>query len=463
MKRCPACHALYPEDDRFCEVDGEVLADMEPEPGSETGLSAMPTLPVAPPPEGVPILENARTLIGQGPSIDAPQIPKLVRETIELARRFDTSNLGWQPQPEDFVIDTDGSLAIASARGVFRRTGKFDVRPALRALGEALLDAPAALCSTAIVRLLADPSLPQLSADDATAILDRAEELAPDSVAHAAALAHVGFRRTTQQDAVRLQSGDGWTVLALCDGVSGSSDGALAARIGSAAAIDKAGELMRAGETLDHVARESVMTAHRAVCAAVAAGTPRRSSRPPGPLAADRTTEAPPRGSVAPPPPPPSIEPPGATIVVAAIRKNRVAIGWAGDSRAYMVSESGAPELLTHDHSWANAMVATGHVTEEEALAQPLAYALTRCIGPLDDTVGDLVPEVRDAAIASGATLVLCSDGVWSYLAKPEAMAAMVGCVDPDPSQIARALVHEALLRGGHDNASVAIYVAPAT
>ncbi len=421
----------------------------------------MPTLPVAPPPADVPIIENARTLISQGPSLGAEQIPKLVKSTIELARRFDTSNLGWQPQPEDFVTDGEGNLAIASARGVFRRTGSFDVRPALRALGEALLDAPAALCSTAIVRLLADPSLPQLSADDATAILDRAEELAPETVANAAVLAHVGFRRTTQQDAVRLQSGDGWTVLALCDGVSGSSDGGLAARIGSAAAIEKASELMRAGETLDHVARESVMTAHRAVCAAVAAGTPRRSSRPPGPLAADRTTEAPPRGSVA-PPPPPSKEPPGATIVLAAIRKNRLAIGWAGDSRAYIVPEGATPELLTHDHSWANAMVATGHVTEEEALAQPLAYALTRCIGPLDDSVGDLVPEVLVASIAPGATLVLCSDGVWSYLAKPEAMAAMVGCVDPEAPQIARALVHEALLRGGHDNASVAIYVAPA-
>ena len=33
------------------------------------------------------------------------------------------------------------------------------------------------------------------------------------------------------------------------------------------------------------------------------------------------------------------------------------------------IPSEGAPELLTHDHSWANAMVATGHVTEEEALA----------------------------------------------------------------------------------------------
>jgi serine/threonine protein phosphatase PrpC len=453
MRRCPACHALYPEDDRFCEVDGEVLVEEE-----DKQLSAIPTMPVAPPPEDVRITSGARTLLGEGPNVMPERIPDLVRETIALARKFDESGLAWQPQPEDFVVDAQGGLAIASARGVFKRTGAFDVRPALRALGEALLDAPAALCSTAVVRLLSDPTLPALSPDDARAILDGGERLEPEHDLHVAALAHVGFRRATQQDAARVQSGDDWTVLVLCDGVSGSSDGALAARVGSAAACERACELLRANESVDYVARDAVIVAPRAVCVA-AARPPRVSSRPPGPLAADRTTEAPPRGSSA--PPPVSTEPPGATIVLAVIRRGKVAIGWAGDSRAYLVPEHGTPELLTHDHSWANAMVATGHVSEEEALAQPLAYALTRCIGPLDDTVGDLVPEVRVTTMPPDSTLILCSDGVWSYLSKPEAMSAMVGCVDRDASQVARALVHEALLRGGHDNASVAVYVAP--
>lgn len=421
-------------------------------------LSAIPTMPVAPPPEDVPIVDGARTLLGEGPNVMPERIPELVRATIALARKFDQSGLAWQPQPEDFVLDAEGGLAIASARGVFRRTGRFDVRPALRALGEALLDAPAALCSTAVVRLLSDPRLPELSPDDAIAMLDASERLEPERVHDAAILAHVGFRRATQQDAARLHSEDDWTVLVLCDGVSGSSDGGLAARVGSVAACDRACELLRANESVEHIARDAVIAAHRAVCVA-AARPPRVSSRPPGPLAADRTTEAPPRGSSA--PPPPSTEPPGATIVLAIIRRGKVAIGWAGDSRAYLVPEMGKPELLTHDHSWANAMVATGHVSEEEALAQPLAYALTRCIGPLDDTVGDLVPEVRVAAMPTDATLILCSDGVWSYLSKPEAMSAMVGCVDRDASEVARALVHEALLRGGHDNASVAVYVTP--
>ncbi len=449
MRRCPACHALYPDDDRFCEVDGEVLV-IERDPV----LSASPTLPVAPPPDDVPLSASMRTLLGEGPRVDAERIPKLVRETIELGRRFERASLAWQPQPEDFVIAEAGSLALASARGVFRRTGPFDVRPALRALGEALLDAPAALCSTAVVRLLSDPTLPHLSPEEALALLEGAEQLVPEATPKSAILAHVGYRRATQQDAVREIAAEGWTVLVLCDGVSGSSDGGLAARVGSAAACDRAGELMRAGESLDHVVRDAILAGHRAVCVA-SAGPARPSSRPPGPLVADRTTES--RVSTA---PPPSIEPPGATIIVAAIRAGKVGIGWAGDSRAYMLGAR--PELLTQDHSWANAMLATGHVTEEEAFAQPLAYALTRCIGPLDDNVGDLVPDVRVLEMPAGATLVLCSDGVWSYLARPEAMnAAMRSAATSEPGPIARALVHEALLRGGHDNASVAVYVSP--
>ncbi|HEY1954702.1 MAG TPA: PP2C family serine/threonine-protein phosphatase [Polyangiaceae bacterium] len=449
MRRCPACHALYPDDDRFCEVDGEVLAN-EPDPV----LSSAPTLPIAPPPEEIPIIEGARTLLGEGPRVSPERIEQLVRETIDFGRHFERANLAWQPQPEDFVFAVDGSLALASARGVFRRTGAFDVRPALRALGEALLDAPAAICSTAVVRLLSDPRLPTLSPDEALALLDGGEALAPEAMPGAAILAHIGYRRADQQDAVREVSADGWTVLVLCDGVSGSSDGGLAARVGSAAACDRAAELMRAGESVDHVVRDAILAGHRAVC--TASMPVRHSSRPPGPLAADRTTES--RVSTA---PPPSIEPPGATIIVAAIRGARAGIGWAGDSRAYMLGQKA--ELLTQDHSWANAMLATGHVTEEEAFAQPLAYALTRCIGPLDESVGDLVPEVRVVDVPAGATLVLCSDGVWSYLARAEMMnAALKNVSVRDAGVIARALVHEALLRGGHDNASVAIYVAPA-
>ena len=451
-------------------MDGEVLVAER-----DKILSAIPTLPVALPPADIKIVANAKTLLAEGPEIAPEKIPDIVRATLTLARSFERAGLAWQPQPEDFVMLENGAIALTSARGVFKRPSTdidFDVRPALRALGEALLDAPVAMCTTAVVRLLSDPKLPRMSIDEATTRLEQNEELVPErSGAHTATLAHIGYKRTTQQDATCAhEEGDDWTILILCDGVSASRDGALAANVGSAAAKKRALELMRARESLDHVVRDAILAGHRAVCDAVRGveKLPRHdgsvSSRPPGPLAADRSREtsdgASPPNSTSPfaESVPPHQEPPGATIVVAAIRKSNVAIGWAGDSRAYVASNE-AGELLTHDHSWANAMLATGHVTEEEAFAQPMAYALTRCIGPLDDTASDLVPEVRLATLPDDGVLVLCSDGVWSYLARPEAMAAMIHCVDRDASLVARALVHEALLRGGHDNASVAVYV----
>ena len=241
-----------------------------------------------------------------------------------------------------------------------------------------------------------------------------------------------------QQDAAIVRAEGAWTVLALCDGVSGLKDGGLAARVGSVAACDTACRLLREGEPLAEVVRSAIMTAHRAVYVAAAA-PPHVSSRPPGPLPADRTRESPAiKVEIV-----GSTEPPGATIVIAAIRASAdgtdAAIGWAGDSRAYLVGAG--PALLTQDHSWANAMLATGHVTREEAFAQPLAHALTRCIGPLDDVDAELVPDVVTSRLAPGSALVLCSDGVWAYMAEPEAMSAVALQARREPSDIARALV----------------------
>src|SRR5207249_2226120 len=147
------------------------------------------------------------------------------------------------------------------------------------------------LATTAVVRLLSDPTLPRLSPDEAIALLDAAENLVPERTGDSVAtLAHAGYKRATQQDATRACEGDGWVVLTLCDGVSGSSDGGLAARVGSVAASERAHEMMTAGARLEDVVRDAILAGHQAVCKA-ATSPPRASSRPPGPLAADRTRE----------------------------------------------------------------------------------------------------------------------------------------------------------------------------
>ncbi|HSQ63633.1 MAG TPA: PP2C family serine/threonine-protein phosphatase [Polyangiaceae bacterium] len=451
MRRCPACHALYPEDDRFCEVDGEVLV------ADAHKMSGPPTLPLAAPPSDVRFVEDGEgdMLLSIGTRLSAEQVRDIVEQTLEIGRSFERDGLAWQPQPEDFIAMPGNRMALSQARGVFHRTGPFDARPSLRALGEALLDAPIGACETGLVRLLSDPTLPSMTPAEVAEFLRGAPAIEAVRVDGGAWLAHPGYRRAVQQDAVAVKTGDGWFVLALCDGVSGSIDGGLAARVGSARACAYVAGLAATGRPADQIVREGVMAAHEAVCAAAKEVYPHAVARSPDappssrervPIAADTSGEhRPPTGST---------EPPGATLVLILVKKGALTVGWAGDSRAYLVAD--APQLLTRDHSWANAMLATGHVTEEEAHSAPLAYALTRCIGPLDDA--SLEPDVRAFPLPRGARLVVCSDGLWSYFARPDAMAAAVRRGGSEPAAIARSLVHEALMRGGHDNLSVVVY-----
>jgi serine/threonine protein phosphatase PrpC len=154
-------------------------------------------------------------------------------------------------------------------------------------------------------------------------------------------------------------------------------------------------------------------------------------------------------------------EPPGTTIVAGIVYRHRLTVGWVGDSRAYWIAKNGS-ELLTRDHSWAAEIVERGGMSEQEAMRQPLAHALTRCLGPLEGSEGmaDVTPEVRSRDLPGPGFVVLCSDGLWNYFPEARAIAELVRAAGPDatPHFIARWLVNHALHCGGGDNVSVAIY-----
>ena len=74
-------------------------------------------------------------------------------------------------------------------------------------------------------------------------------------------------------------------------------------------------------------------------------------------------------------------------------------------------------ELLTRDHSWVNEAVERGDLSEEDALRQPLAHALTHCLGPLEnegESIDQVDPEVRARDLPGPGMVVLCSDGLWN-------------------------------------------------
>lgn len=131
---------------------------------------------------------------------------------------------------------------------------------------------------------------------------------------------------------------------------------------------------------------------------------------------------------------------------------HRLHVGWLGDSRAYWISPQ--PELLTHDHSWANELVAAGRLDPAEAMNHPQAHTITRFLGA--DAI-DLEPSVETRLVQGPGTVLVCSDGLWNYAPDAETLATRPEWGIADLETRAGALTRFALDSGGHDNITVVI------
>ena len=146
---------------------------------------------------------------------------------------------------------------------------------------------------------------------------------------------------------------------------------------------------------------------------------------------------------------------PSCTLVSAVYRDSEIVIGSIGDSRAYWCDATGVLQL-TIDDSWAEEQVAEGKLTAEEAFADKRSHSITHWIGA-DAPVHAprLVPLRPDRR----GRLLLCSDGLWNYLAAPAELAERVDALPGEASAaaVARALTDLALHRGGRDNITVVV------
>lgn len=142
----------------------------------------------------------------------------------------------------------------------------------------------------------------------------------------------------------------------------------------------------------------------------------------------------------------------GTTVTLAFIRDSQVVIGHVGDSRAYLVDGAdGHIEQITSDHSFVQALVAAGHITEEEAEDHPMKNVLYRALGQARDVEVD----VYYHQLHPGDRLVLCSDGLTLHV-KPHEIAEMALAED-EPSESSQNLIDLANERGGRDNVSVIV------
>jgi serine/threonine protein phosphatase PrpC len=147
----------------------------------------------------------------------------------------------------------------------------------------------------------------------------------------------------------------------------------------------------------------------------------------------------------------PEMEGMGCTVVVALVIGDQFWVASVGDSRAYLIRR-GELVQLTQDHTWVNARVQEGVLTQEQADTHMLRHVLDRALGPEPEVEVDCWPA---APLEAGDILVLCTDGLHGVLADDAifegAMAAK------SAQQVAEELVARALAAPAEDNVTVAV------
>ncbi|ADE10643.1 protein serine/threonine phosphatase [Sideroxydans lithotrophicus ES-1] len=134
---------------------------------------------------------------------------------------------------------------------------------------------------------------------------------------------------------------------------------------------------------------------------------------------------------------------PGTTCVAALVQDGQIWCAHAGDSRFYLLRENKVA-AVTRDHSVVQQWADWGIISADEMKTHPDRNKITNCLGGVEDMF--YVDVAQPAAVQSGDTVLLCSDGFWSPLTDEE-MAKLSSV--PAMSQRLDELIEMAVYREG--------------
>lgn len=135
----------------------------------------------------------------------------------------------------------------------------------------------------------------------------------------------------------------------------------------------------------------------------------------------------------------------GTTAVVALALPDSLTLLWVGDSRAYLLRD-GSLSRCTRDHSYVQALIEEGRLSEEEARTHAYRNLITRAVGTGEDLTGDSI----SLSWKEGDRLLLCTDGLTSMTGEKEICEILSENSSLDVA--VHELISAANYHGGEDN-----------
>ncbi len=121
-----------------------------------------------------------------------------------------------------------------------------------------------------------------------------------------------------------------------------------------------------------------------------------------------------------------------------------------GDSRAYRLRD-GQLDRLTRDHSWVEAQIRVGALSEAAARRHPWRNIVTRALSGSED----LEVDIQEVSLTPGDRLLLCTDGVFTVLSDDQICEVLRRQTDLD--SLCHALIQGANDGGGPDNVTAVV------
>ncbi|KMO87912.1 protein phosphatase [Megasphaera cerevisiae DSM 20462] len=142
----------------------------------------------------------------------------------------------------------------------------------------------------------------------------------------------------------------------------------------------------------------------------------------------------------------PSLKGMGTTISIVTLARQYAFWGHVGDSRIYLY-RSGELKQISVDHTIVQVLLEKRKITQNEAKEHPQRHVLTRAVG-VDE---NLLVDSGAFQIQPGDRILLCSDGLTSFLDKQE-LSDAIGAYDRTERDIINDLFTRVYQNGAKDN-----------